>query len=54
MSSCPHYSHILDLFDVNYHGVNKFNINQIRSNIIVLDKADDWNELLYKEALLIE
>ena len=29
--------------------VNNFDINQIRSNTIVLDKADNWNELLFKE-----
>ena len=41
----------MDLFNVNNHDVNckKFDINQIRSNTIVLDKADNWNELLFKE-----
>ena len=34
--------------------VNNFDINQIRSNTIVLDKADNWNELLFKEVLLIK
>ena len=28
--------------------VTKFDMNQIRSNTIVLDKACDWNELLFK------
>ena len=56
LSTCPHYSHIVDLFNVNNHDVNcnKFDINQIRSNTIVLDKSDNWNELLFKEALLIK
>ena len=56
LSTCPHYSHIMDLFNVNNHDVNcnRFDINQIRSNTIVLDKADNWNELLFKEALLIK
>ena len=56
LSTCPHYSHIVDLFSVNNHVVNcnKFDINQIRSNTIVFDKADNWNELLFKEALLIK
>ena len=56
LSTCPHYSHIVDLFNVNNHDVNcnKFDINQIRSNTIVLDKADNWNELLFNEALLIK
>ena len=51
LSTCPQYSHIVDLFNVNNHDVNckKFDINQIRSNTIVLDKADNWNELLFKE-----
>ena len=34
--------------------VNNFDINQIRSNTIVLDKADNWTELLFKEVLLIK
>ena len=34
--------------------VNNFEVNQIRSNTIVLDKADNWNELLFKEVLLIK
>ena len=55
LSTCLHYSHIVDLFNVNNHNVhcNKFHINQIRSNTIVLDKADNWNKLLFKQALLI-
>ena len=41
----------MDLFNVNNDDVNckKFDINQIRSNTIVLDKGDNWNELLFKE-----
>ena len=56
LSTYPHCSHLVDLFNVNNHDVNcnKFDINQIRSNTIVLDKADNWNELLFKEALLIK
>ena len=44
----------MDLFNVNNHDVNcnKFDINQITSNTIILDEADNWNELLFKEALL--
>ena len=54
LSTYHHYSHIVDLFNINNHDVNckKFDINQISSNTIVLDKADNWNELLLKEALL--
>ena len=56
LSTFPHYSHIVDLFSVNNHDVNcnKSDINQIRSNTTVLDKADNWNELLFKEALVIK
>ena len=56
LSTQPHYSHIVDLFIVNNQDVNckKFDINKIRSNTIVLEKADNWNELLFKEALLIK
>ena len=34
LSTCPYYSHILDLLSVNKHDVNskKFDIDQIRSN----------------------
>ena len=51
----PNYSHIVNLFNVNNHDVNcnKFHINQIRSNTIVPEKADNWNKLLFKEALQI-
>ena len=50
LSTCPYYSHIVDLLNVNNH-----DINQIRSNTIVLDKACGcWNELLFKEALQIK
>ena len=46
----------MDLFSVNNHDVNfnNFDINRIRNNTIVLDKADNWNALLLKEALLIK
>ena len=52
----PHYSHIVDLFNLNNHDVNysKFDIDQIISNTIVLDKAGNRNALLFKEALLIK
>ena len=45
----------MDLFSVNDHDVkcNKFDINQIRINSMVLDKADNWKELLFKKALII-
>ena len=33
--------------------VNNFDINQIRSNTIVLDKADNWNELLFKHPVSV-
>ena len=54
LSTYPHHSHIVDLFNINNHDVtcNKFDINQIRIDIIVLGKADNWNKLLFKEALL--
>ena len=47
---------VLDLFNVNNHGVKstKIDINQIWSKTIVLDKVDNWNELLLREALLIK
>ena len=47
---------MLDMYIFDNHEVNcnKFNINQIRSNTLVLDNADNWNKLLFKEALLIK
>ena len=47
---------VLDLFNVNNHEFkcNKFDITKIRSNTIVLDKADNWKELLFEEALLFK
>ena len=47
---------MLDTYIVDNHDVNrnKFNINQIRSDTLVLDNADNWNKLLFKEALLIK
>ena len=55
LSTCPHYSLIVDLFNVNIHDLscNKIDINQIRSNTIVLDKADNWNELLFKHPVSV-
>ena len=43
LPTCPHYNHIVDLFNVNNHDVNcnTFDITQIRSNTTVLDKADN-------------
>ena len=54
--SYSYYSHMMNLFNISKHDVicNKFKINQIRSNTIVLDKADNWNKLPFKEALLIK
>ena len=54
--SYSYYSHMMNLFNISNHDVicNKFKINQIRSNTIVLDKADNWNKLLLKEALPIK
>ena len=46
----------MDLFNVNNHDLNcnNFDINQIISNTIALEKADNWSKLLFKEALLIK
>ena len=42
---------MLDMYIVDNHDVkcNKFNINQIRSDTLVLDNADNWSKLLFKE-----
>ena len=42
LSTYPHYSHIVDLFRINHDvNCNKFDINQLKSNTIVLEKADN-------------
>ena len=53
---CEHYSHIIDLLNVdnNSFNLNKFNICQIRNNTTVIDKANDWNILLFKEVYKIK
>ena len=49
LSTCFHYSHIVELPSVNNHDIKckKLDINQIRSSTIVLEKADIWNKLLF-------
>ena len=56
MSTCTHYDHIWDLFDLNINDVHrrKFAVNQIRDNPIVLYRCSNWNKLLFKEALMIK
>ena len=56
LSTCTHCDHIWDLFNLTINDVHrrKFDINQIRDNTIVLDRYNNWNELLFKEALMIK
>ena len=56
LSTCTHYDHIWDLFNLNINNVHrrKFNVNQIRDNTIVLDRCNNRNELFFKEALMIK
>ena len=56
LSLCTHYSHIADLFkiDTNSFNSNQFNVSQIRHNTIILDRGNNWNVLLFKEALMIK
>ena len=56
LSTCTYYDHIWGLFnlDINATHKRKFDVNHIRDNIIVLDRCNDWNELLFKDALLIK
>ena len=51
-----HYSHIADLFkiDTNSFNSNQFNVSQIRDTTIILDRVNNWNVLLFKEALMIK
>ena len=52
LSASSHYSHILHLLIVNNHDVDcyKSNINLIKSNTVVLNKANNCKEFLFKEA----
>ena len=54
--TCEHYNHIVDLFnaDNNSFNLNKFNICQIKNNTTVIDKVNNWNILLFKEAYMIK
>ena len=54
--TCEHYNHIVDSFrvDNNSFNMNKFNVSQIRNNATVIDKAINWNILLFKKAYMIE
>ena len=54
--TCEHCNHIVDLFNVdnNSFNLNKFNICQIRNNTTVIDKANNWGILLFKEAYMIK
>ena len=51
---CDYYNHIVDLCNAenNFFNLNKFNICQIRNNTTVIDKASNWNILLFKEACI--
>ena len=54
--TCDHYNHIVDLFNIesNSFNLNKFNLCQIRNNTTVIDKANNWNILLFKGAYMIK
>ena len=56
LSSCTHCSHIANLFkiDTNSFNSNQFSVSQIRENTIILDRGNNWNILLSKEALMIK
>ena len=49
-----HYNHIVDLFNVdnNSFNLNKFNECHIKNNTTAIDKANNWNILLFKEAYM--
>ena len=55
LPSCTHYSHIGKLFkiDTNSFNNNQFNVLQIRDSTITLDRENNWNVLLFKEALMV-
>ena len=40
--------------DTNSFKSNQFNVSQIRDNIIIFDRGNNWNVLLLKEALIIK
>ena len=51
LSIFPHYSHIVDLFNVNNYEVN---CKKFDRNTIFLDKADNWNELLCENIKIVK
>ena len=54
LSLRTHYSHIADLFKIDTNGFNsyQFDVSQIEDNTIILDRGNNWNLLLFKEALM--
>ena len=52
LSLCTHHSQIADLFKID---TNSFNSSQFNvSQAIILDRRNNWNVLLFKEALMIK
>ena len=56
LCTCTHCDHIWDLFNLSINVVHrrKSDVNQIKKNTIVLNRCNKWNELLFKEALMIK
>ena len=56
LSLCTHYSYIavLSKIDTNSFNSNQFHIFQIRDNTIILDRGNNWNVSLFKEAPMIK
>ena len=56
LPSCKYYNHIIDLFRLQNETfiLKKFNIHQIRDNRAIVDRADNWYVLLFKETYIID
>ena len=51
LSSCVHYNYLVYLCKLQND--TRFNIQQIRDSKTVIDRAYNWNILLFKEAYMV-
>ena len=56
IDECTHFKHIIDIHNIHNDDVieKEFILNQIRTNTNIIDQSENWNILLYKEALHIK
>ena len=49
--TCRHYNHINDLFSIDNRDTynQTFDICQARNHTIIIERSQNWNELLFNE-----